>query len=148
MLNPRSFSEVLEELTQAEQHSRSNYSTSYESHLEAFGLSHILHIMSETQIGSLGKSVTPVEVKKVYPTKRQTKVVQPRPTHLLNTAQQSALMLLKSYCSSITANFNLGELKSAYRLSVLKTHPDQGGNSETFQEIKKSYHILLVLVKN
>ncbi|MEK6627539.1 MAG: DnaJ domain-containing protein [Bdellovibrionota bacterium] len=147
MLNLRSFSEILEELLPPKQHTREQ-NIEQESDLEPLGFSHILHILSETHTSFTTKNTTQARIKKAYPSRQQVKKMTKRPSHLLNEAQRSALMLLKSYCPHIADNFNLHELKSAYRHSVLKTHPDQGGNSETFQQVKKSYQILFALVKN
>ena len=80
------------------------------------------------------------------PTKRGYPV-RPRPTHLLNEVQTAALRLLQAYSPLLKDNFNFSELKAAHRAAVLKTHPDQGGTSESFQEARKSYQMLLALVK-
>lgn len=142
MLNQRSFSHILNGMQDAESFSDTlvgcDFSAGWESHLDPFGMS---QIMSEINLAPSYK----VNIQKVYP---KPKVAVIRPSHLLNELQTTAINVLKSYCPHIKDNFNLHELKSAYRHSALKTHPDQGGCSETFQEVKKSYQILLALVKN
>lgn len=148
MLNQRSFSQILNEI-QGEKpnnltdqdHTPSSITSGWESHLDPFGIAQILgeNLITPRKMASL---------KKIYPTRSQPKIKVLRARHHLNEVQISALTVLMTYSPHIKDNFNLHELKSAYRLSVLKTHPDQGGNSETFQEVKKSYQILLALVKN
>jgi len=148
MLNHRSFSEILEELAPHESRATTDLTATgdnhYENHLEPFGLSQILQMRSSGATASLYKFKT----KKAYPRSLPPKKLILRLPHQLNEAQTQALNILKSYNPQISDNFLLHELKSTYRLSVLKTHPDQGGNCETFQQVKKSYQILLVLVKN
>lgn len=154
MLNQRSFSEILTDLESTEisrghdeTQSSVDFSAGWESHLDAFGLS---QLMAEIQIEPLYNKV---RVQRAYPL-RQSRLTTPpkpapvRPSHQLNEIQRAALQVLMGHCCRLGDNFNLHELKSAYRISALKTHPDQGGSSETFQEVKKSYQILLPLVKN
>ncbi len=76
----------------------------------------------------------------------ETKEYNKKPT-LTEDIQWQAFHVLVVHARALRDNFNLPELKSAYRTAVLKTHPDQGGSSETFQDVKKSYQILLGLVK-
>lgn len=143
-LNPRSFSEILESVQLKDPVLCMDFSAGWESHQEPFGLSHIMQLMSKAHVPVNYK----LGIQKAYPAQAKPKKSVPRPKHQFNEAQSGALNVLKSYCPQISDDFNLHELKSAYRLSVLKTHPDQGGNSESFQLVKKSYHILSVFVKN
>ncbi len=146
MLNERSFSEILEELKPTE-NTGIDFSAGWESHQDAWGMAQIIghvHLVKPLVTKAYAKTI----VQKKYPFKSQPKPVVVRPSHLLNADQLTALSMLATYSPQIKDNFNLHELKSAYRLSVLKTHPDQGGNGETFQEVKKSYQILMALVKN
>lgn len=145
MLNQRSFSQILNDLhdteSMSDQSANRDYSAGWESHLDPFGMT---ELMSKINVAPFYK----VDLQKAYPVKRQPRAEFKRPSHLLNEQQTAAFNVLKSYCPHIKDNFNLHELKSTYRHSVLKTHPDQGGSSETFQQVKKSYQILLALVKN
>lgn len=141
MPNQRSFSQILQAMKDPKITPGQDFSAGWESHLDPFGLAQLI---AEVQPNTSYK----VNLHKAYPVKRQPKVAIARPSHVLNELQSCALGVLMSYSPQLRDNFNLHELKSAYRLSVLKTHPDQGGNSETFQEVKKSYQILLPLVKN
>ncbi|MBY0554762.1 hypothetical protein K2P97_09550 [bacterium] len=141
--NPHSFSDILEDLLVEQQVPTSDFSAGWESHLEPFGLA---QLMGEVHVTTYNKTV----VTKAYPRpKHATRPIRPqRPSHTMNEAQTAAYQLLKAHCNKLQDNFNSHELKSAYRLSVLKTHPDQGGTSEIFQDVKKSYQILAALVKN
>jgi hypothetical protein len=77
----------------------------------------------------------------------KVKLRSARPAHLFNAEQASAYETLKQWSSELTENFSRSELKRAYRIAVLKTHPDQGGSSESFQDARKCYQILEALVK-
>jgi hypothetical protein len=139
MLNQRSFSDILEDLILQEPTGCSNQTSGYESHLEPHGLG---WLMSEINLPHYNRVI----VKKAYPIKVKPAAV--RPPHILNASETIAFECIKQQAPQLQDNFNRHQLKSAYRLSVLKTHPDQGGNSEIFQDVKKSYQILLALVKN
>ena len=138
MLNPRSFSEIFEEIHSENQTKTSDNSASekitagWESLLEP---SHLAFLMGRIAKAPSAQKAT----AKAYP-------ARPRPAHLLNTEQLSAYETLRIHAPILNDNFNLRELRSAYRLSVLKTHPDQGGTAESFQAVKKSYQILLAFV--
>jgi phosphoglucomutase len=70
-----------------------------------------------------------------------------RPPHSMSDEQLKAYSLIKQFVAQLPDNFDLTQLKTAYRRSVLQAHPDHGGTSETFQNVKKSYQILTALVK-
>ena len=135
MRTERSFSEILAELKEP----APDFSSGWESHLDPFGMAQLI---AEVRIAPQYK----VSVHKKYPKPPTPKAVI-RKSHVFTDEQSRALQVLMIYTQTLRDNFNLHELKSAYRGAVLKTHPDQGGNSETFQEVKKSYQILLGLVK-
>lgn len=135
MLTERSFSEILADL----QDPATAFSSGWESHLDPFGMAQLI---AEVNIAPLYK----VSIHKKYPKPPPPKAA-PRKSHLFSEQQLQAFEMLITYSPALRNNFNLHELKSAYRSAVLKTHPDQGGNSETFQDVKKSYQILMGLVK-
>ena len=76
-----------------------------------------------------------------------TQAAPARASHNLNSEQLTAYDFLKQFAAQLPDNFDLTQLKTAYRRSALKAHPDHGGTSETFQNVKKSYQILTALVK-
>ncbi len=138
MLNHRSFSEILDEVHSENKISRDEtlatekINAGWETMLEP---SHLAFLM-----GRISKvSTTPKVATNAYP-------ARPRPAHTLNEEQFLALETLRQNAPLLNNNFNLRELRSAYRRSVLKAHPDQGGTAETFQAVKKSYQILLAFV--
>lgn len=141
--NQHSFSDILEDMLVEQQPATSDFSAGWESHLDPFGLA---QLMGEVHVTTYNKPI----VTKAYPRSKQAaRPIRPqRPSHIMNEAQVAAYQLLKAHCNKLQDNFNSHELKSAYRLAVLKTHPDQGGISEIFQDVKKSYQILAALVKN
>lgn len=135
MLTERSFSEILAELKDPPP----DFSSGWESHLDPFGMAQLI---AEVKIAPLYRA----SIHKKYP-KPPTSTPTPRKSHLLNEEQRQAFQVLIVHAHALRDSFSLHELKSAYRAAVLKTHPDHGGSSETFQDVKKSYQILLGLVK-
>ena len=71
-----------------------------------------------------------------------------RPAHTLTDEQTTAFKDIIQWAPQLPNNFNYKELKSSYRIALLKTHPDQGGSSENFWSVKKSYEVLCSLVKS
>lgn len=143
MLNSETFSEILSEVLNAHnQHNQpsSNYNSGWESTLDPFGLSQIL---VQTPTYTIN-----VKYAKSRYAHLNTKVHTPKAPHLFNAEQALAFASLHSLSPELTPSFNQKQLKSAYRKAVLKTHPDRGGTSESFQDVKKNYLILEALVKN
>jgi hypothetical protein len=138
MLNQRSFSEVLHEI-----HSEESISSTVSESAQMINAgweslqepSHLAFLMGQLSM----HTPTPPLTHKAYPPRK-------RPSHLFNIEQQSAFITLAKQAPALVDNFNLRELRSAYRFAVLKTHPDQGGTAESFQAVKKSYHILWAFV--
>lgn len=140
MLKPTSFSEILSELIEDNTSENNYYTSGWESHLDAHGMSQLYKHLQQSRFS--------VSINKAYPIRRAKPVVAPRTPHLFNEPQRQAYELLKTYRDDFSEGFTKRELKSVYRFAALKSHPDQGGCSETFQEVKKSYQILSALVKN
>ena len=156
MLNTRSFSDILiDQILEDYDLKNSNASVNtlnagWESTLDPFGMAQIL---AQTQTHSFTKANrhNPYNVKaKIKTHTAPIKNLGPsmlRKAHNMNEQQLEAYAVLKHFAAQLPENFDLTELKTAYRRSVLKAHPDQGGTSETFQNVKKSYQILTALVK-
>ena len=108
-----------------------SYSAGWESALDPFGLSEII-----------GKTAVFPKAKKKYVS---TFV---RPPHAFNAEQKQAFEELRQWAPELKTNFSKAELRSQYRKSLLKTHPDHGGSSENFWSVKKSYELLKSLVTN
>ena len=49
---------------------------------------------------------------------------------------------------NVSENYNLSELKLAYKQAALQTHPDKGGNPKLFKLVTKAYMYLLDKFKN
>lgn len=130
MLKHRSFAEILE--GKANKNPTVDLSAGWESQLDPSGLAHLLGELDHYNFTARSQYM------------RYPKTV--RAPHIMCEAQQSAYTVLNTYKQSFKNNFNLTDLKSAYRTAVLKAHPDQGGSAESFQVVKKSYEILLGLV--
>ncbi len=134
MLNSKTFSDILSDHLSAP---TEDFTAGWESVLDPQGLSELLTSVP----------VYHVRVQSKYPVKPRPKVVIRAPAHVFTEMQSQCYQLLKSYGGSLEDNFNQTELKSAYRKAVLRTHPDLGGTGETFQQVRKSYQILISLVK-
>ena len=132
MLNQRTFSDILHEISNS--HPTENTIPNWESSLDQAWMSQLM--------AELGAKPFRSHSVYIYKTK-----ARPRSSHLLSEIQKHAFTFLNQFQSQpLHLGFLKQELKSAYRAALLKTHPDQGGTAETFQQVKKSYEILLVFV--
>jgi len=142
MLNTETFSEVLEAML--EQSTSENALSSSQGHYEgvqdAFAFTTILVNTPRYQSPRKPQGTHAYHIKIKTPT--------PRKAHSFTPEQAQAFENLKKWNQLFTESFTRQELKRAFRIAVLKAHPDQGGSSESFQEVKKSYQILEGLVKN
>ena len=139
MLNGGTFTEVLIDQILEDLTTPRSVHAGHESVLDP---AYIAQIMANTRI----YAKTVAGARRAYNLKKQRPVTTRSP-HVLNEAQSAAYACLLRF-SHLADNFSLVELKAAFRAAALKSHPDRGGNSETFQAVKKSYHILEALVKN
>lgn len=132
------FAEILENLSNPKgaEHSHTqsliDFSAGWESSLDPLGLAQII-------------GFTPV-FKTGY--KKYANPIRPRIPHIMTVEQNLAFENLSIWSKSLTNAFTSFELKSCYRQVLLKTHPDQGGSTESFLQAKKSYEILSSLVKS
>ena len=138
MLKQPTFSDILSQLSQDNSGKSSTFVGGWESHLDPRCMIELMTCLEQSHFAR--------SPAKAYPQRKRKP--QPTPPHSLNDTQRGAYEFLKAFQQGLSEGFNGAELKSAYRCAVLKTHPDRGGNSESFQEVKKSYQILLALVKN
>lgn len=138
MLNTETFSEILEGLI--EEKPSENLLGHYESVQDAFDFTSILVNTPRYQSPRKPQGTKAYHIK--------IKVLAARQAHALTPEQAQAFETLKKWCVLFNENFSRLDLKRAYRLAVLKAHPDHGGSSESFQEVRKSYQILEALVKN
>ena len=145
--NNANFHEILEENLQqnglgsdhfSSKKPTSPYNAGWESLLEPAWMSQLLSLNSRYSAKTT--------LHRSYP--RRPIPTANRPDHILTPAQKAAYdYFLQFSVGLLRLNFNLSELKSAYRKALLHTHPDQGGSAENFQITKKSYEILIELVK-
>lgn len=135
MVKSQSFSEILEEMSIENTLLSSEKSTYLEENL-IYGFSQIL-------------GTTPTykfTLKSPYLKSMKAKP-SPEP-HQLNSLQQKAFCFFRELGLELSVHFSWKELKSIYRQSLLKTHPDHGGSSEKFHEVRNNFEILSVLVTN
>ncbi len=120
-----------------------SFEAGWESTLDAHGFAQII---AQTQTYNIRSNALPRGYAR-YQRPKPAPAAQPE--HAMNDEQMQAFTRLHELSAGrLTASFSARQLKSAYRAAMLKTHPDQGGSSESFHEAKKCYHILFALVKN
>lgn len=153
MLKTKTFTDVLLEtfersvnLNGSSDSSPYSFNAGWESTLDAYGMS---RIMTQTPSFKFKQQATAyIKMKPSRPRTERIFTESSLPKHNFDSIQAKAFELLKALVPQLPENFSFNQLKSAYRRAALKTHPDRGGASETFQQVKKSYHILTDLVKN
>jgi hypothetical protein len=69
------------------------------------------------------------------------------PAHELNDSQKAAYAFFRANGSPLLEDYTLAELKTGFRSLAFKLHPDCGGSSATFIELKKSYELLSEVLK-
>ena len=69
----------------------------------------------------------------------------PRPAHKMTPDQLESWTYLKSFDSQLGNNFSNQDLKRAYRMALLRTHPDQGGSNDKFWKVQEAYTALKTL---
>ena len=138
MLNERTFSEIFNEVHHDEK--IENIIPTWESSLEPAWMA---QLMAEVKLTTRG---TP-QYSKYRLAKPGSAQFSQRVPHVMDSLQLAAFEVFNQYLlQPLDRCFFKQELKSAYRKALLKTHPDQGGTAETFQQVKKSYEILVVFV--
>ncbi|AGH95829.1 hypothetical protein A11Q_1613 [Pseudobdellovibrio exovorus JSS] len=143
-------------MTQDQNDTSVDFTSGWESHHDPYGLAQLLGQISiqrpSAHYTTMGRAQKAYPRPSLRPQAPKSPEFTPeynrsdRQAHNLTPEQLQAYSALKAYAPSLNDNFDLHELKSAYRRSVLSTHPDRGGNSESFHLVKKSYQILSSLV--
>lgn len=65
-----------------------------------------------------------------------------RKAHVLSDLQREALEFLKKFMGALDETFTSSELKKAFRKAALSLHPDQGGSSEAYSDLRRHYQVL------
>ena len=99
---------------------------------------HLAYLMGHTA------RLTPGPPTKTYPRPAVRPVRKP---HHFNPAQTLSFNFMKSWVNSLNDNYSEMELKKAFRQAALILHPDKGGSTQLFWELKGHYEILQGLVK-
>lgn len=73
---------------------------------------------------------------------------RPRPAHAFSPSQKQSFEYLKSYIHDLPEGFTAAELKTAFRKAALILHPDLGGNTEQFLDLKTHYEVLKAIHSN
>jgi hypothetical protein len=79
-----------------------------------------------------------------YPT---TKARPSNPPHNLSNLQRQSFEFVKSWIHDLSESFTERELRKAFRQAALILHPDQGGNEQSFLELKKHIDVLFEVIK-
>lgn len=64
------------------------------------------------------------------------KVRPQRKPHTLSPVQRQAFEFLKTWIHDLSEGYTEAELKKAFRQAAMILHPDQGGNTQQFMELK------------
>ena len=73
---------------------------------------------------------------------------KPRQAHALSSDQSQALSLFQGYLPDFSPGFFRHELKSAYRQLALRLHPDHGGSTQKFMQLRQAYKTLELVFAN
>ncbi|MBO9667832.1 MAG: J domain-containing protein [Bdellovibrio sp.] len=65
-----------------------------------------------------------------------------RKPHALTPVQKQSFEFLKSYIHGLSEGFTESELKTAFRQAALILHPDQGGHTQHFMELRAHFAVL------
>lgn len=128
MNSTSSFKEILQEKM-----GHSSPTPSAQTTLNSTDPAHLAFLM-----GQLGR-VTPSAPRKTYP---RPSVRPVRKSHEFTPAQSQAFNFLKSWVDALNDNYNDIELKKAFRTAALILHPDKGGSTELFWELKTHHETL------
>ncbi|KHD87660.1 MAG: hypothetical protein OM95_13230 [Bdellovibrio sp. ArHS] len=75
----------------------------------------------------------------------QQKVRPQRKAHSFTPTQKLAYEFLKTWAHDLHEGFTATELKKAFRQAALALHPDHGGNTQQFLELKAHFQTLRAL---
>lgn len=89
---------------------------------------------------SIKKSQTP---QGFYPA---PKVRPQRKPHNFSATQRLSYEFFKSWVHEFSEGFTGSELKKAFRQAAIAVHPDHGGSTPLFLELKEHYEVLKSLV--
>lgn len=64
---------------------------------------------------------------------------KPRQPHHFDATQAKSFSLMRSYLPEFDSGYSPRELKVAFRRAAFMAHPDQGGSSEAFRELKAAF---------
>lgn len=124
-----SFEEILSKKIESQPHSSSfsNQNLSKETSTDPAHIAYLLGIVNKFNCPQKTIKYNPNGIRLV------------RKPHTLSEIQKEAFDFLKKYSKELKLNFTKKELKKAYRLAALKTHPDLGGSPQLFIVLKKHY---------
>ncbi len=119
-----------------------DHNIEWSSDIEPMHLSYLL--------GTLDIDSTPpvLGLKNPYLKYKKTIVI---PDHKLAHSEQSAFELINFYLpqpAPLTKNFNMTQLKRAYKKAALRAHPDCGGTHERFLQLKSGCELLVAFLNS
>jgi hypothetical protein len=112
----------------------------FSSSVQSTDPAHLAYLM-----GQMRRPTTPITApRKSYP---RPSVRPVRKAHEFTAAQSLAYEFMKSWVHTLENNFSETELKKAYRAAALILHPDRGGRTELFLELKTHHEVLKQIFK-
>lgn len=115
-----------------------NFSSVNESTLLSNDPLHLAFLM-----GTIARKASP-SPRGHYPA---PKVRPQRRPHTFTSQQQLSFEFLKSYCFDLSEGFTKEELKKAFRQTAMSLHPDHGGSTELFIQLKVHFRNLQSVFK-
>jgi hypothetical protein len=106
---------------------------------------HLSYLLGNLEIDSISPAIG---LKNPYLKYKKTIV---SPDHVLAQPEQSAFELINLYLpmpSQLTKNFNMTQLKRAYKKAALRAHPDCGGTHERFLQLKSDCELLVAFLNS
>lgn len=123
-----SFSQILKEKMNDGASTQANFSS--ENHSEPANLAYLM--------GQMGR----FEFQKPRGQYAAPKVRPQRKPHSFSSSQRQSFEFLKTWIHDLSEGYNESELKKAFRQAAMILHPDQGGNTQQFMELKGHFEVL------
>lgn len=134
------FAQVLEGKIKKEIQSSSDFHSNNELEtLENPGYLHLSWLLGNQEIQRKPLSV------KTTPYRQYHRPPPPRKPHKLSERQKKAWDFFHLHQAGLDLGFTKKELKQGFRTLALRLHPDQGGSSGLFMELKEAYQALLTV---
>jgi curved DNA-binding protein CbpA len=135
------FAKILEQKIRREIEQEVNFDSGPSSETEGSDYNHMSWLLGQTP-----RTLNQKGFKNTLYQQYQPKV-KPRPSHQMNANQKEAYFTISQYVCEFKDNFSAKDLKQAFRLAALMTHPDQGGSATAFVKVQQAYVCLQTVLR-